>query len=65
MARRLTETFEDGPGGWMRWGDEFTLNEIQGGGSFRPLEYSSCADSDDGSDGAFVTTRSPWWIDYK
>ena len=59
MGRTLVEDFAEGPAGWMRWGDALTLDDVQGGGAFRPLEYSG------DEEGGAVTTRSPWWIGKK
>ena len=56
----LVQTFEDGPAGWMRWGSALTLDEVQGGGSFKALEHSRAKSPSL----SYITSRSPWWIDY-
>ena len=44
---------------------QHTLNDVQGGGGFSPLEYSPPVPGADGAQtNGIVTSRSPWWIDY-
>ena len=67
--RRLVQTFDDGPAGWLRWGTALSVDQVQGGGAFSKLEHSSSSSSSgepqrDHQEPSCITSRSPWWIDY-